>query len=347
MVSGNTIFTEFENENRMRSYPFAEHATLVDVKGKIKLPDDIFVDAMIYPLNPIGTIYISSIDNTTGVLSISDNTGIIAVGNILTDSEEINLYSTSPIRRHAGVIIYNKQYLNGLIFGMLPNAKFNASGLPLAASTVCPIVNNDVLSIVLDGNYMYGDIKFNNPNTTGINVVTHNNGDGTSTIRFDAIPTYGDVEIFSIKKIYCITAGTTPFNISKYPYENNTMLLTLSEGRDTICNGVHQETSYMVRDVCEDPIEPGSYNPRPENNNELIFPVEHNCFNIVTDDIILGYENPISITFDDTILPSPIISNFDASDNLVDSQDVLDTISLQSRGTKGLKIEIPGLNGGL
>lgn len=55
------IYTEFENENRLRNFPFSEDSSLLDTDG-VKLDPSFFVDASIYPLNPVGDVRLSSID---------------------------------------------------------------------------------------------------------------------------------------------------------------------------------------------------------------------------------------------------------------------------------------------
>ena len=49
------IFAEFENENALRSYPFAG-GCVPKGEERSEIPSDVFVDAAIYPVNPSGVV---------------------------------------------------------------------------------------------------------------------------------------------------------------------------------------------------------------------------------------------------------------------------------------------------
>jgi hypothetical protein len=348
MATNDTIFTEFENENRYRNYPFAEHVTCSNVDKTATLSNDIFIDAALYPLNSKGNVYLSEINNENLTLTISDESGIIATGNIDFNSTKIEFYDTTHIHRHVGVLVYNPKYLAGKIAGVLAYGSFGVDDLAFASSVVCPVKNDGVLSLGINNSLVVGDVKFESPSGAGLHVVSEPLSEGKTSIRFDAIPAYSEVSIFSIKKIIFVTTGTTPFRVTRYytePDNDNTVVLTLDKiSRDIICSGVHRENNYEIADVCEDPIPPGEYTPRPEIDEVLELTPKFNCINIVAaDNVPMGYENPVSITFDsESSKSSGSISNSE----IISSSDVNDVLSAD-KDKEGLKIEIPGLNGAL
>jgi hypothetical protein len=55
-----TAYIEWRNQNSYRKYPFADDMLLVTAAG-LKLADDVFVDAMFFPVNPNGNLFVQSI----------------------------------------------------------------------------------------------------------------------------------------------------------------------------------------------------------------------------------------------------------------------------------------------
>lgn len=355
------IFQEFENENAIRSYPFA--AGCVPSDGESEIPSGTFVDAMFYPVNPVGCIYLSRISED-GVFSVSDDTGVIMEGS--ASGKYVEFIDTSDLKRHVGTLVASSADALYEIAGRGVDRSYSAEETSFASSCVFPVVIDGVASFsVGDSGVVAGDVSFSNDPSDEIRVSSGTAEDGRSTMRFDVLPRPAISDYESIRRIICVVDGETPFRIQKlfdpsHPdnYGYNTVVLTL-EGidRDVVCSAAHRENELEMADTCDCKL------PLPKDKNlpemyqleEVFIPPDNdgkeggvpegseNAFFLVVPNTP-GYYNPLSITLVDGVV-SPKTDDLEVVIDGMNAEladgEILDKVT-----SKGVVIQVPGLSGG-
>ena len=340
----NKLFTEFENENSMRSYPFASGCTCIDTKG-VSIDPGIFIDAALYPVNPTGDLYLSRIE-PGGVVSISDDRSVVMTATSVRGSSRLDFYDTSGLRRHVGTMIASSSDRLAALLNVYTRRIFASSETKFASSCVFPIVNDGVLSIDVGGTgHVDGDASFSNTPFDDIRVSTDATG---GTLRFDVIPQVAPVELSSIKHVYCIVDGRTPFRILKLPYgtqdlgPGNTVEVYLDGiDKQSICGNAHREDSLEMEDRCDcdtTPCEPDVDPPEPIPEAYQVEVVDmdngaENAFYLAVPNM-LGYDNPLSITMQDGIAIPKV--------DMPDADDIEDVV-MDDITSKAVKLQVPGL----
>ena len=92
------VFAEFENENGLRSYRFAGACAAAGA-----IPDGLFVDAMLYPVNSRGSLYLSDVSEE-GVVSISDGNGVVMTCDA-PSGRTLEFRDVTPFTRHVGTVV--------------------------------------------------------------------------------------------------------------------------------------------------------------------------------------------------------------------------------------------------
>lgn len=342
------IFKEFENENGLRSYPFAEGC--VDATGSRAIEQGLFVDAMIYPVNPRGIVYLSEV-SSDGTFVVSDDTGAILSGR--PSGNLVEFFDNSAFARHVGTLIASSADALDRFAGRGESRIYSKSETAFSARCVFPVVLDGVTSInVSETGDLTGNVSFANGNSDAIRVSSARVANGGSTLRFDVLPRPAPKNDSSIRRIICVVDGETPFRIEKLAY--NVVLLRL-EGidREAVCASVHREDAFEMADTCScekvpDPIPekaPDTYqieevfipptSERPEGAENAFYLVPAN---------VTGSVNPISITLEDgVVLPNidgPEIVENGLEAELADGS-LVDTVT-----SKGVVIQVPGLSGG-
>lgn len=303
------IFTEFENENALRTYPFAAGCTTTDTEGA-KLGTGVLIDAALYPVNAAGTLYLSKI-GVDGVVSISDDNGIVMTASIEEGSSELSFYDTTGMHRHVGTLLASSPNALSTLVNVYDDREFVKSETTFSSSCVFPIVNDGVTSINIGSTgEVSGLVNFKNSDTDQVRVSTDSTG---KKLRFDIIPIAKKVSLSSIQHIYCIVDGKTPFRIMKMPYSGeaegigNTIVIYLDNiTRQDVCSDRNRESEVEMKDTCkcgesspcdtlEDPIEiPDAYQVEvvdiPNGSDSAFYLAVPN---------ITGYDNPMSITLTD------------------------------------------------
>lgn len=349
------IYTEFENENELRAYPFAGGCD--DSESENKIPIGLFVDAILYPINPSGLIYISSISED-GTFSISDDSGVIMTGT--PNGKLVELYDISDFHRHTGTLIASSDDALEEFAGRGYAREFPASYTTFASSCVFPITIDGVISLSIgDAGTATGDVIISNKDDDVVRV-SSGTSRGKSTLRFDIVPSLKVPDESFIKRIICVVDGQTPFRIEKSPLAYNAVQLWLDcIDRETVCAAAHRENAFEMCDTCaqeqEDPIEPDQipeayklievYIPPDENQREGgIASGAANAFYLVVPNM-LGHVNPLSITMEDGVV-SPKLSNPDVDVDGMEA-NLTDGAMLDSMTSKGVVLQVPGLSGGL
>ena len=363
------VFQEFENENSLRLYPFAA--------GCVPQSDDsdaihsgVFVDAAIYPVNPSGPIYLSSISED-GIFSISDSNGVIMTGS--PEGSIIDLFDLSELHRHSGTIqagsadVLEEFALSGR------RREYTVDNTSFASSCVFPVMIDGVSSLsVGETGYISGDVAFSNGPYDDIRVSSASMEDGRSTLRFDVLPKPRAKVARSIRRIICVVDGNTPFRIRKILDENNpengynTVILELAGAdKDTICSSVHRENQLEMADTCscDKPDPPSDYEmPYAYNLEEVFIPPDeepgspegglpggaNNSFYLVTPNRLVPHDgkywNPISITLEDGSV-SPDMKGPDVVSRGL-TAELKDGGFLDEITSRGIVIQVPGLSGG-
>ena len=355
------IFQEFENENSIRLYPFA--AGCVPAGDAEYIRPDIFIDAVLYPVNPVGAVYLSRVSDK-GVFSISDDTGVIMEGE--ASGSCIELYDVSGLRRHVGTLIASSDDAISEFAGIGVTRDYKPSETAFASGCVFPVTIDGVTSIsVGESGVATGDVSFSNDNSGDIRVSSGTRDDGRKTLRFDVLPRIVQPDDVSIRRIICVVDGETPFRIQKlfdpdHPdnYGYNTVILKL-EGidRDAVCAAAHRENEFEMADTCDckPPLPSEKSLPEAYQLEEVFIPPDddgtqggvpdgsENAFFLVVPNFP-GYHNPLSITLND----GAVLPRTDDLDVVVDgtSVELAEGEMLDKVASKGVVIQVPGLSGG-
>lgn len=354
------IFQEFENENALRTYPFASGCEMPDDGGR-EVPSGLFVDASIYPVNPVGTVYLSSV-SADGVFSIADDGGEIMSGS--PSGNRVELFDASPFSRHVGTLVASSEEALSEFAGRGLERSYSRLETAFAASCVFPVAIDGVVSVdVGSSGRATGDVGFANGASDEVRVSSGTSPDGRRTLRFDVLPRPGIKDSGSIRRIICVVDGETPFRIAKLAY--NVVLVTLDGiDKESVCAAAHREGSLEMSDTCE------CANPRqkrvaalPETYQieEVFIPPDDvpdgsdmgleggvadgadNAFYLVSSNLT-GYVNPISLTLEDGTI-APRISDpeavIDGSNASLEKGALADSVT-----SKGVIIQVPGLAGG-
>lgn len=342
------LFTEFENENALRTYPFASGCTVTDTKGDT-IGIGTLIDAALYPLNPNGPLYISKIGKD-GVVSISDSDSVVMTATLEDGAYSLEFYDTTVMHRHSGTLIAKSAEALSTLVNVYTDRVFTAASTAFSSSCVFPIVNDGVISVdVSSTGPEDGEIRFTNGNRDVIRISTDSYG---SKLRFDVIPVPKEVNLSSIQHIYCIVDGKTPFRIMKIPFADeesgngNTIAVYLDNiDRQSICGNAHREESLETKDNCDCDESSSPCKPEidPPEDIPAVYQTEvvdipngaYSAFYLASPNMT-GYDNPISITLIDSA-PEPITEiPVDAnSDNIELLKNKLKS--------KGVVIQIPGL----
>lgn len=343
------IFTEFENENSLRTYPFA--ACCVPASDA-KIPSDLFVDAVLYPVNPSGSVYLSSV-SADGVFSVSDETGVIMSGT--ASGSVVELYDGTALSRHVGTLVASSAGALSDFAGRGAEMRFDSSSAAFAASCVLPVVIDGVTSVSVGGaGTAAGVVGFANGPDDEVRVSSGIDSDGRSTLRFDVVPRIAVDETASIRRIICVVDGKTPFRISRHQASYNTVVLTLDNiDKEVVCSAAHRENDYEMADTCscKDSSKRPGHVDIPEHYDcvEVFVPPTpereegaENAFYLVVPNL-LNYENPLSITLEDGVVAPRIAEPEIAVDGYTAdlAEPLVDDVT-----SKGVVIQVPGLSGG-
>ena len=355
------IFLEFENENSLRSYPFASGCNSLKYDSTRGIPSNVFVDAALYPINSYGGIYLSSVSQD-GVFNISDSTGVImsgrAAGNL------VEMFDASDFSRHTGTLVAYSEGVLEEFAGRGVERVYTAEETLFSSSCVFPVTVDGVTSIeVGNTGSITGSVEFTNSTSADVRVSSGTLENGKSTIRFDVLPRLVAQNDTSIKRIICVVDGKTPFRISRDDGMYNTIMLQLDGiDKEAVCSAAHRENSFEMVDTCSDggqcePEIPGEEVQIPDSYQlvEVFIPPDEtgvdggipegcdNAFFLVSPNIS-GYANPISITLVDGAVspktndPEIVIDGYSAE---LAEGEMLDSVT-----SKGVVLQVPGLSGG-
>lgn len=170
-------YIQWRNKNSYRSFPIADDASWTTVSG-LTIPSDIFLDAMITPLDTEDRVWVSSIDFNEGKVVVSTDLGEVAAAEI---SQGQILEFFDSYGRQLGIIVPADKF-----FTLAGSLFFDNQALPLASDAVSPQLQKGLRGFILpDGTVVAGDVVFEGVN--GIKVTAEIDVDGVETLRFDAL----------------------------------------------------------------------------------------------------------------------------------------------------------------
>lgn len=347
------IFREFEDENALRSYPFAA-GCVPPADQNAYIDEGVFIDAAIYPVNPVGTVYLSGISES-GVFSVSDDTGVIMSGT--PSGNSVEFFDMSGMSRHVGTLVASSSDSLEEFAGRGYERSYSKENAAFATSCVFPVEIDGVTSLsVGSSSRSSGSISFENGPEDEVRVSSSDLGNGENSLRFDVLPRPGAEDGTSIKRIMCVVDGQTPFRISRLSY-NVVMLKLFGIDKPSVCSAAHREDKFEMADTCEcdqrvpsDAELPEAYEmaevyiPPDESGEEGGIPEgAENAFFLVVPNVV-GYDNPISITLEDGVV-SP---KTDDAEVVIDgnSAELADGEMTDTVTSKGVVIQVPGLSGG-
>jgi hypothetical protein len=341
------IFLEYENENELRQYPFA--AECARGEGELSIPTGLFVDAMLYPVNPSGSLYLSGV--LEGVFSISDDTGPIMSGT--ASGSSVELYDTTGLHRHVGVLVASSAEALADFAAMGGERRYSRFQTEFASSCVVPVVIDGVVTMDVAGSgTVTGAAYFSNPGNGVVRACGGVGSDGRDVLRFDVLSKMVKT-VGSIRRIICVVDGKTPFRIVKLEDGGNTVAVML-EGidKEVVCAGAHRENDYEMTDTCECDKRTTEQGDLPDTYQleEVYIPPTSgnpygadNAFYLVAPNMA-GYSNPVSITLQDGMVVPDVDGpsvNVDGWSATVSEGELADKVS-----SKGVVIQVPGLSGG-
>ena len=353
------IFQEFENENALRSYPFAEGCVPPEDEESL-IPADVFVDAALYPVNPTGSLYLSSISED-GVFSISDDTGVIMTGS--ANGSRVDLYDVSTFTRHVGTLLASSEDFLTEFAERGSARSYELENTAFSSTCVYPVVIDGVTSLdVGETGQATGKVGFTNGSNDEIRVSSTTLDDGRQTLRFDVLPRPVLEANTSIRRIICVVDGRTPFRIWKSDFSYNTVVLTLNGiQKGDVCTAAHRENQYEMADTCDTPKESRYVDDIPEAYQliEVYIPPDpaeggvhrqggvedgaENAFYLVVPNLT-GYDNPLSITLKD----GEVVPNTDGIKTVPAGSvaELADGEFIDSVTSNGVILQVPGLSGG-
>jgi hypothetical protein len=295
----NTLHQEYQNQNRYRRFPFADHATLVATNGA-QLPDDFMVDAMLYPLNLASGIYVSKIDYGTQQITFADTLTSTVYGVATWSSTSTTAYAyttdTQAVLMGAVTLGEGRKQKNA---GIL---QFTAEATPLVPAAYFGLNQPGVRGFILDDGTRYtGDVTFEGRN--GVNVTSYVDERGRSIIEINITGVPETLEdcfdcgvIRSIRVVVDAGAtllaslvGATSGDIG------NILALTTPFDLSALCPATAIRDPERRLDPCSGVVDPcGSISFNGDEYEFLLTPID-GTIHIVTPSPP-GYDNPLQIT---------------------------------------------------
>lgn len=323
-VSG--VYEEWRTRNEQRRYPFADDASLVDSATGSRLPDSTFVDAMFYPINTVGTLYVSGISMLQGEVYVSDSAGLVATAAI--DTGDLRLLSFyDAYGRCTGIMVPGTYFAE-----LTTDMNFTQGSAPLSQACVNAQMYDCLSGILLpDGTLVSGDIVWEGED--GIRITTEYIDD-VPVVRFDAIGT-SDLPA-------CLPL-TPPIKCIKVAQTGTGGALMISQDE----NIISLATPYALQDFC------GKFQVLPDSSGKL--PLGKDACTVVPPEPCTPPEphtgNCPALTYadyfvwaaSDTLAVSLVQQDPIFSQQAVADQALADNgVSLPARPRQGIRISLKG-----
>ena len=294
-------YVEFENENRLRAYPFAESSSFVADDG-YRIENTFVLDAMIYAYRPDGPVRLTEIDFDNRTVTISDNSNVVGTAELGSNKKidfscvvykKGNIEYTKP----AGSIYVSDEFLGG-------TGKHTFSSLYFSASCVCPVNPHGVEGIIIEGQLLTGLVHF----TTHTDTVWSYFYTGTTGGRylgFKVKPKRTEQQpIRVVRRIIVKVEPSSPFVIGRYGKGVQLSLGNIS--REDICSSTTQRRAQdyyeSIHDTCAPLASATGTRAFTRSASDPIIVDMKSCngaFNMLTPDLLsndASIDNPISIS---------------------------------------------------
>jgi hypothetical protein len=143
---------EWRNSNEDRYFPFADDVTLISEES-IRISPQVFLDAVLYPIDLEGLLYVKQIDAANAAIILADSATLQEKCRADITTSEV-LQFVDDLGRHAGKIVKGPQF--ELLVG---EYTFAPAATTFAPSIVFPQNQCGLRGILLeDGTLMTGDV---------------------------------------------------------------------------------------------------------------------------------------------------------------------------------------------
>ena len=165
MAGAHIIFPQFREEQSDSKYPFTDSATLAASSGVATLSNDIFIDAVFYPIGGGSNAHISQITVTTNLVTVTvatDGPEVLITGSydplrFTEDNSTIDFYDSYG--RPAGVLIFNQDRIAEIYQWGFGIYTFDADATEFVATACTPANEPGVRAIRINGEeFITGDI---------------------------------------------------------------------------------------------------------------------------------------------------------------------------------------------
>ena len=245
-MASEAVYQEWQDTNRDINFPFMENTSLVG-ENDIELPKDAIVDAIFYPIDLEGFLYLSSIDPTTNTMVVSDSTtGQVKGTSTATFGSGVH-YFYDQFERHVGTIVTGPG-----ISELATSFTFAVGSAVFSAAVVLPQNQPGVRGVRLpDGTVLTGEITF--VGRDGVQLTTNND----STLRVDVVGAPGSPDLLDpiVKNI--VVYGECVLNVTQNG--NVVNISSAVENPQDICtakaNIINPDGTFPLedQDPCGDP----------------------------------------------------------------------------------------------
>lgn len=238
------VFPEWEDNNEKVKYPFSDSATLENSEGDF-LPDNIFLDARIYPIGGTGRQYISKITvaPTTVTIIISDSISELAIGEFSVAAPPDVIPLVDGYERPAGVLVSKSTLLSIFAGWGIGDHLFTVEQTEFVASVVVPVPQIGLRGFLLeDGNFYSKDVTI-----CGMDgVIVRRDTDGSIRIDIIGEPLYNRKVCDEVGSFVTPRFVKTINNISADDYGNYNLYIGNNIVDDPILRFEHLESSIRL-----------------------------------------------------------------------------------------------------
>lgn len=176
------VLSEYKNQNRLRAYPFEDNATLRDTSGH-RMPADFIIDAFIYLMDSPGRPYISSVDVSSGTITIATDKPV-AYAQFDLESETAVVYEAGVYGRQVGMLVLGPGKVD--ILQGSASLEFTPEATAITPSAFITMYQEGVRGVTLDGkNLITGDVVFEGRD--GVVCRSYIDNEGRNILRIDVI----------------------------------------------------------------------------------------------------------------------------------------------------------------
>jgi len=183
-MANGPIYQEWRDSNEDRNYPFAENTSLVTTEG-LTLPANALIDAMLYPINLVGDLYVAKIDAAANLIELRDTADSSIKGSSSVPFTDELLPFYDSFGRHVGTLVAGAALssLSGVY-------TYSATMAVLSSTVVAPQNQPGLRGLQLDsGELLTGEVTL--VGRHGVLLTTAADG----TIRIDVVGTPGNPQL--------------------------------------------------------------------------------------------------------------------------------------------------------